>query len=456
MKPSIFNITTQNPDNGETILFNTLYGSTVAIDANTLPITARLLEKPSVVSTKLEEDVLTSLKKGGFVVDDHVDEIAIVKNRKQCGMKDKNRVDVIIMPNLDCNFACPYCYEKHDHSNRMSIEVEESIKTWLGSVIDNHKVVLLNWFGGEPLLSYKTILSIGEFAHRRCLNNGVSLLTNITTNGYAFTNSMIKKLIGIEIYSYQITVDGPPQIHNKTRILKTGKGSFDKILANIITLTEADEKVKISLRVNYNHNNIHYIPELLSMFPEGVRRQLRVVYEPIFGSGDLSATKNMSGAEISKAITEYYELANSMGFDVILGGLGIGKLIYCYAEREDQYIVNYNGEVFKCSVTDFDSSKRVGFINNEGKFIKDKNKWDSWFNMELFEKKCESCTFLPLCMGGCRKDRLENKATGSYCNLVPTNTSHALKSIAFGSFNEMLKREVEISRKCVKTSQSAI
>lgn len=59
MKPSIFNITTQNPDNGETILFNTLYGSMVAIDVDTFPIAVRLLEKHKVVNTMHEEDVLT-------------------------------------------------------------------------------------------------------------------------------------------------------------------------------------------------------------------------------------------------------------------------------------------------------------------------------------------------------------------------------------------------------------
>lgn len=119
MKSSIYNITTQNPDNGETILFNTLHGSTVVIDVDTFPIVARLMEADGVASTKREEDLLTSLKEGKFIVDHQVDEIAIVKNRKQCGMKDKNRADVIIIPNMDCNFACPYCYEDHDQDKRV-------------------------------------------------------------------------------------------------------------------------------------------------------------------------------------------------------------------------------------------------------------------------------------------------------------------------------------------------
>jgi uncharacterized protein len=211
---------------------------------------------------------------------------------------------------------------------------------------------------------------------------------------------------------------------------------------------------RISLRVNYNHNNINHIPELLSEFPQEVRRQLRVVFEPIFGNSDLSATSNLSPNEISKSITEYYELASTLGYDVVLGGLGVGKLVYCYAEREDQYILNFRGEVFKCSVSDFSSDKRVGYIDSTGVLIKDTKQWEAWFGVELFDGKCNSCIFLPLCMGGCRKERLESKTTGSYCHLVPTNTSHVLKSIAFGNFSGLLAREVQNSRNCANKAQS--
>jgi len=454
MKSSRYNISTSASDGDETILFNALYGTTIVVDKDTLHTVNEILDKPDCACTKAQLDVLTSLVKGKFIVHEDTNELEIIKHRKLSGMKDKNRVDVIVMPNFDCNFACPYCYESHDHSKRMAKDVETAITKWLGKLIDTHKVILLNWFGGEPLLSYKTILSIGGYAHERCKERGVSLLSHITTNGYAFNKTIIAQLIDIEIFSYQITVDGPPDIHNRTRILKSGGGSFERVYSNILQLVEADKRVKISLRVNYNHNNLHSIPELLSLFPPSVRPQLRVVYEPIFGNSELSATKNISAEEISSSVAKYYALASKMGFDVVLGGLGIGKLVYCYAEREEQYIVNYNGEVFKCSVSDFSSSNRVGYISGDGDFIKDGPKWDTWVNMKLFEDKCEPCVFLPLCMGGCRKDRLENKDTGSYCHLVPTNTSYALKSIAYGSFNELLKKEVMISRNCAKNKQS--
>jgi uncharacterized protein len=454
MKSSKYNITAHNPESGETTLFNTLYGGTAVISADKYPTVSRLLQNIMSAETEDEHTLLALLERGKFIIHDDINELAIVSQRKKAGMKDGNRADVIIMPNLDCNFACPYCYEVHSPSNRMSNEVENVIIKWLKQEISKHKLITLNWFGGEPLLSYKTILSITRHTKEYCRQMQVSLLTNITTNGYAFTESIINEFVALGIFSYQITVDGPPNIHNKTRILKNGKGSFDRILTNIIMLAEADEKVKISIRVNYNHNNIQYIPELLPIFPQGIRSRLRIVFEPIFGSSDFSATSNLSPIEISKSITKYYELANSLGFDVVLGGLGVGKLVYCYAEREHQYILNYKGEVFKCSVSDFDSEKRIGYIDSNGVFIRDIQKWDSWFCMDPFEEKCKECVFLPLCMGGCRKERLESRSTGSYCHLIPANTSHVLQSIAYGSFNSILKKEIENSVNCADRRQS--
>jgi len=442
VKSSKYNISTTNPDTGETILFNTLYGSTAIIEAENAPITMELLDNPNDTPDNKELlKLLEYLIANKYIISDDIDEIEIIKNRKSHGIADNNRLDVIIMPNLDCNFACPYCYEKHSHANRMADHLETSIINWLTKVIPNYKVVMLNWFGGEPLLSYKRIISIGSSALKICRGNNVKLLSNITTNGYLFSDKIIKKLIGIRIFSYQITIDGPPEIHNKTRVLKNGKGSFDRIYNNVISLAEQDERVSISLRVNYNHHNINYIPDILTLFPEKIRKQLRIVFEPIFGDEELSATNNLSSAVISQTITEYYKLAEAMGYDVRLGGIGVGKLVYCYAERENQFIVNYNGDVFKCSVTDFSPSSRVGHIHSDGYFVRDKDNWNAWFKMKLFEEKCETCTFLPLCMGGCRKDRIENGTTGSYCNLVPSNTSHTLKSVAFNNFNEILKKE---------------
>lgn len=436
MKVSMYNVFVEGSDE-ETILFNTLCGSMVTLNPSTLCIVKEILGNPSIYD---DGDIYNVLVEQKYLIEDSVDEIEIIKQRKMAGIKDHNRLDLIIMPTLDCNFACTYCYETHIPS-RMSDETEEAIKKWVGLELPNYKFLMLHWFGGEPLLGYKRVLSITPYIRDTAARLGISYVTHMTTNGYLLTPNRISELLDCGIFDFQITVDGPPETHNKLRVLRNGQGTFERIFQNIVQLAQANEKVKISLRVNFNHSNLHQIPILINMFPIEIRNQLRIVYEPIFGGCALSATDNMPSEEISNAMTKYYQLAESLGYDVVLGTNRIhpGKLVYCYAERENQFIINYNADVYKCSVSKFTSENRVAYITQEGVMVKENKNWERWVGLDLFESKCYSCVYLPLCMGGCRKMRMEQKSTGSYCSLVSTNASYLLKQVALGSFATLLR-----------------
>jgi len=445
MKTSIFNISTEHPATGESILFNTLNGSITVWDNSHFQKVEQFLKNPNTEPVgKHEEKIKSNLIDNNYIIDGDVDEIEIVRHRKSLGIKDKNRLDVIIMPTLNCNFACPYCYELQQPSS-MNDQTETAIKKWLEFEIPKYKFVWLNWFGGEPLLNYESILSITCFAKEMCAKFDVALLTNITTNGYLLDKDKIRELIALDVLRYQITVDGPPEIHNKTRILKGGGDSFSRIFENINLLIQADKRIKVSLRVNFNHNNICSIPVLLEMFPCDIRADLRVVYEPVFGKKCLSATNNLPHKQISRTLTEYYRLAQEMGYDIVLEGLKPNNLVYCYAERENQVVFNYNGDIHKCNVSDFKPEDRLGYLTPEGKIQYDEERLNKWFGVDLFEEKCYSCKFLPLCMGGCRKMRLEKDETGDNCCLFPGNISFELIAAAFQDFDTVLQTQYEQS-----------
>lgn len=391
MKASRYNITVASPESSETVLFNSLYGSITVWDNDEISNVQKCLDNPNTLEF---DPIKSTLIEQKYLISDDIDEIAIIENRKKSGIEDKNRLDIIIMPTLDCNFACVYCYESHRPS-RMSNETETALKKWLSQQIPNYKVVMLHWFGGEPLLGFKNVISIANHARQVANEAGVFYVTHMTTNGYLLTQENIQDLLTAKIYDFQITVDGVPETHNQLRVLKNGKGTFERVFENINNLAIADEKVKISLRINFNQSNLHSIPALLEMFPIKVRPHLRVVYEPIFGDCTLSATENLPHQDISEAMTNYYQLAKELGYDVVLSGSSInsGKLVYCYAERENQVIINYNGDVHKCSVSNFDTDSRVGYINNEGILVKEDN-WDKWLNYSLFDEKCYSCVLI--------------------------------------------------------------
>lgn len=431
MKASRFNVIVPQQDSGGALVQNTLYGSRTLLRKDEVDGVRALLRDPGSTDGDPAE-LRDGLVRQKHLIEDDVDEMSIVRERKRAGMQDTNRLDVILMPTLDCNFACTYCYERHEPS-LMSEETERSVRRWLGSEIPKHKVTLLSWFGGEPLLAYRQVVSMTKYAVDAAANAGVGCVAHMTTNGSLLDPARSLELVAAGLRDFQITIDGSREAHDGFRPGRNGSGTYDRVFRNVVDLVGTDPRVNVSLRVNFNHRNLETIPGLLQAFPERVRGQLRPVFEPIFGSPCVSATANIRGEAISAALADDYALASRLGYNVVHGvsSTGHGKLVYCYAERESQVIVSFNGDVFKCSVDEFSSDRRLGYIREDGVLIKER-RWGEWMSgVDLFEKACDDCLYLPTCMGGCRRERNCHGETGSACSLVPTNASFMLKQLAF-------------------------
>ena len=436
MKQSKYNLLIET-DQTSVIMFNTLYGSISLFtpeEYSQVKGGIGNIEKDSLLKRHLIEQK--------FIVDDTVNELEIVKNRKVMGVNDPNKLELIVIPTLACNFACTYCYE-NNYKSIMERRTVEALKKWLTTNLKNYKFLVLHWFGGEPLLAFKLIKEITSFINSINKSNDTIFHPHITTNGYLLTNKKVHDLTNIGICDYQVTLDGPPQIHDSSRMLKGNKPTYKIIHKNICNALQFSPDIKISLRINYNSKTVDSIPELLTSFPSIIRSQLRVVFEPIFCNNGRKDTANNSEV-ISQKLIDLYNFASGEGYDtsIISKTLLSPRLIYCYAERENQFIINYNGDVFKCSVCNFESKDRVGYLKEDGKIVKNAN-WGNWVNTNLWEEQCDDCIYLPVCAGGCRNERLNFQGTGSNCSVVPTNTHFLLKQFAYGNIDNLLHTFVE-------------
>ena len=45
----------------------------------------------------------------------------------------------------------------------------------------------------------------------------------------------------------------------------------------------------------------------------------------------------------------------------------------CYADKRNSAVINYNGDIYKCTARDFTSENRAGFLNEEGEFVWENN-----------------------------------------------------------------------------------
>lgn len=425
MRPSRFNVIVPVATGGQ-VLFNTLRGSLTRISVDEVISVATAFDEPD--NAPLEVTAVLSAQ--GHLIEDDVDELAIVTNRRVKGIADRARLDVVVMPTLDCNFDCHYCYETHTHGQRMTPMTEQSLIRWLEREIPSARLVLLHFFGGEPLLDTDLIARVTNACHRASDSHRTVLAVNITTNGYLLNGKRRDLILQAGIRDFQITLDGPARTHDLMRPLAGGRPSHARVFANIVATLEADARVFITLRVNVNHTNIDAVEELLVQFPNHVRSRLRLVLEPIFGGDAVAATKNIAPELLSARLADLYRAGADLGYEVSASSSSLtpGRSTYCYAERDRQVVVAPSGSVFKCAAGSFDEQDRLGTLTPEGS-IATEAPWDSWMERgNAFPQHCQRCVYLPLCMGGCRKVQVQEP--GAACTLVPSNAAYVLKQIA--------------------------
>jgi uncharacterized protein len=100
-----------------------------------------------------------------------------------------------------------------------------------------------------------------------------------------------------------------------------------------------------------------------------------------------------------------YKEAAEKGWVVMPNIDGIRSLGFCSADYPNRYMVNLNGNVFKCGQT-FSAEESVGRVNRKGLLELNQAKCHTWVNKDPSQfEECKVCPFVPICMGGCTLKR---------------------------------------------------
>ena len=78
----------------------------------------------------------------------------------------------------------------------------------------------------------------------------------------------------------------------------------------------------------------------------------------------------------------------------------------CYADMVNEAVINFDGNVFKCTARDFSTENRCGVLGNDGRIIWDRS-IESRRAIKLSRAVCRTCRLLPLCGGGCTQKSIE-------------------------------------------------
>ena len=78
---------------------------------------------------ELPNAIINQLMEGGFIIPKNFDEFNVIKSMHYRGRFGANKaLTMTLIPTMNCNFRCPYCYEK-DKKYRLDIN-------WLGCYVE--------------------------------------------------------------------------------------------------------------------------------------------------------------------------------------------------------------------------------------------------------------------------------------------------------------------------------
>ena len=432
MKGSYYNIYTKL-ENGMTICFNTRHYSFVL-----LPVEVYGLLKDNHID-QIPAQYIMPLIENGNIIEDKIDEYQMLIDEHQTDISTENPIyELTILPSLDCNLRCWYCFESHIKGSRLESQIKRNILKFIHNTFQNKHITHINieLFGGEPLLYFKEELyPLLEQVKRIADENNKSVSFFFVTNATCITEDMMPLFANLKA-KFQISIDGYKDKHNKVKkdISRKDEPTYQRVMGIIHMLTKSYPECYINLRINYDNKTLIHITELLQDIKEIDPANLGFHLERVWQTeADTDATMNVKDAIL---------MILSSGYTVSY--MNFPRRSYsCKTSRINQAVISYDGKVYKCSGRDFTNELQEGVLTDEGTIVWHEEKLQKRLNIITFnDSRCKQCKMLPLCWGPCNQKLIEHpERHDSYCQL--NNMEISMEDYIFVEFNnELLKRKI--------------
>ena len=388
---------------GEVLVINTLRRSIVRLPS----LLGSIIREYPAGQSEIDEFDFSLLCDAGMLVPINMDESRVFSDWYERIVSDLSSVRCTIALTSACNLNCAYCFESgalRERVRTMSEGTADSTVKWIAQFLrfvgtENIRII---FYGGEPTLAPQRMIQIVETT-RHELETTSRVSFGMYSNGVTFRPELIDVFTQPEFQWAQIALDGPREIHDKRRILGNGQGTFDEIWKNIETLVTRCG-VHVRVVANFDRANYREIPRLLEEIAACKWRDgIEVAFNPIFATGlnrNYCSTHNFPEHDSYDLWRGLYEAALKLGLNTsFLRILDKGP---CAIHRVGNFYISPDGAVYEC----------IGFlgtgVHQTGCVIEpftpaDLTRRKEWIaNNTRWQGKCQECSYLPMCLGGCR------------------------------------------------------
>lgn len=319
----------------------------------------------------------------------------------------KPHATIIVKPTNECNLRCKYCYAAD--AGTEGTMTEDTLYTLIDNSLDVFNNVHFIWHGGEPLIPgvgfYETLIELQselKEADQRITNSIQSNLTLLDDDFLDF----------FQQHDFKIgtSIDGPREIHNRTRVYHDGSGTFDDVMHAIGELKAIG--ITPGAIAVITKENVDHCEEIYRFFKQ---EAIPFKLNPVFECGrakEYSCDLSVKSERYSEAMIKLFDLWVSEPkhfpidtFDEIVGNIVTGKprlCSYTYSCQEKYFAVASNGDVYPCGRFDGEKQFRFGNINSDDfDMILTSDLRNAMVSRADKIGACAPCEYKTICNGGC-------------------------------------------------------
>ena len=390
--------------NDKTFIFNTFYKTCYLISEKEADIIKQAIENNDI--KQLDNGLKQKLISANDIIDESTNESELV-DYDFCKLAyTDDTLDLTIITTNACNFKCVYCYQKYNPEIITEENAEKIIK-FIDRETDFCKTLIINWFGGEPLLTIDTIINMSQKIIDITRKKKITYLARMTTNGYLLTPEVFSKLLKLHIYTYLITIDSTEEKHNLQRPLQNGQGTYKTIFNNLLEIKKIKKNFILDIRCNittYNLSDIDtFIDTMNGYFSDDKR--FSVVFESI---QDWKGSRIKDHMDLllnnEYIINNVYTIASKRGINLQSYLKYQHQVQMCPAIKKRGYTISFDASVHKCEMAMHDpvfkDVNKIGQIDENGILSIVKENEARWITRRQNLDQCYDCICYPYCMGG--------------------------------------------------------
>ena len=321
-----------------------------------------------------------------------------------------------------CNLRCQYCFYTDEIENRMVSTMGRmslsTIRTLVDKALDYADGICTFAFqGGEPtLMGVDFFESFSDYVNSHPNPKRVKIRYAFQTNGILLDNTWADWFAANHVL-VGISLDGTKDIHDRYRLDKDGKGTFNRVMASIRLLER--------YHVDYN---------ILTVVTAATARNAQRIYN-FFKKNNLGyqqyiecldPIREQPGGYEYSLTPERYELFLKNMFDAWYLDMKVGHYVYnryfenlmMILDRQgpescnmrgfcgSQWVIEADGSVYPCDFYALDQW-HLGSILTDSfdamEQVRQQLGFTAW--SKQIPKECQSCRWFSLCRNGCRRNR---------------------------------------------------